>query len=702
MPATLISPISSPPGLQQQDMLKRHPTDVANSSHKRHRGMNEFDQSTASKNALSSIFKSTNNIPELLQPVSDIPTRGASFLHDTKITDLMKPFEPEPTLAHRASHGPLTNGVESRIQRQDFPEAQEFPKTQDFSKSSQEAKSSQDFYKNAQEFSKLQEFPKHILDFPRVELHRIPDFPKTSNVASKSTPVFPKNPPDYVTQELQEFLVTQDPIGFQKQEMNDFIASIPDVKPEIKLESLEDFSNRQIKTDPLEDFSSVNIKSEPLEEFSRTKSAQSISALLQEPLAPMPSLLQQFNQTSQSSQEFPPTPILPSEPPTQEPFVSTVDMGALSGSTIDSTLSTASIPILPVPVDEKKSEHHKSEKKKKEKKHKHKDKSKEKHKHKHKDKDKERHRDKDRKKAELGENIPTEPIKITIPKDKINLSSESLGSGEKLKSPPGKIKIKIAKERLKVAEAISAAPVPSLQGPLKIKIRTDAISRSSLTAGDSTHESRKRERSDCQENPTTSGPPTKKQQSVTNSGFVQQRSNERQNGRHYNSGSNNKVRGSGRGGRHFPPRLPYAQQLREGFYQRCEEPFPGAHGPRNPLLRPNHPAPNSQRGDPFFYPNYPPPPIYNPGGFMYDPGVFYQPYQQQQRFNLYPGNVIVTPDGTIDTSVPPPALPPNLRNARNKSGGFNPPVPKVESPPPLPDGPPPDASPPPPPPPPPE
>ncbi|XP_033207885.1 cyclin-T-like isoform X2 [Belonocnema kinseyi] len=543
MSATLISPFSSPSGLQQQDMVKRHPADAANSSHKRHRGLNELDQSASSKDVLSSIFKSTNSIPELLQPIADNPNRSASFLHDTKISELMKPFEPEPTLAYRASHGPLTNGVESRIPRQDFPEAQEFPKTQDFSKSSQ------DFFKNAQEFSKIQDFPKHMLQFPRVELHRIPDIPKSSSssVASKSTPVFPKNPPDYVTQELQEFLVTQDPIVFSKQELNDLTEPIPEVKNEIKSEPLEDFSHNKIKAEPLEDISRIKVKSEPLEEFSRTKSAQSISALLQEPLATMPSLLQQFTQPPKPTQEFPPTltPILPPEIATPEPFVSTVDMGALSGSTIDSTLSAVSIPILPIAVEEKKSEHHKSEKKKKEKKHKHKDKdkSKEKHKHKHKDKDKERHRDKERKKAEQGENVPTEPIKITIPKDKINLSSESLGSGEKLKSPPGKIKIKIAKERLKVAEAISASPIPPVQGPLKIKIRTDAISRTSTSTGDTTtHESRKRERSD--ENPTTSGPPTKKQQSVSNPGFVPQRSNERQNGRHYNSGSNNKEKHS--------------------------------------------------------------------------------------------------------------------------------------------------------------
>lgn len=700
--------------------------------------MTDFDQTTSAQDAISAVLNATNNIPGLLQPISEIPAR--SFMNDTKMPELIRPFEPESTLTHRTSLGPLTNGIDTRLSRQEFSEAQEFPKSQEFKvsqdfkpvqdfkvvpefkanlnqdfkatqelKATQDLKSSQDYnksdFKSIQEFKvkqefktthelpKVQDFPKNIFDFkdgmefPRatVQLQRLTDFPKVK--IEKNVPECSKNSSDFVKQELEEFLVTQDPV-------------FPTQEPQL------------FATEPISE-NKKKIKAEPLEEFSRTKSAQSISALLQEPLAPMPSLLQQFNQPPQQHpQEFPPTlsAILPSEQlVAQEPLVSTVDMGALSGSTIDSTLSTLStlsttnVPLPPIPpVEEKKSEHHKSEKKKKEKKHKHKDKekSKEKHKHKHKDKDKERHRDKDKKKIE-GENIPAEPIKITIPKDKINLGSESLGSVDKLKSPPGKIKIKIAKERIKVAETIPPSTIQPLQGPLKIKIRTDVISRGSTSTGDiTTHDTRKRERSDGHENPTTSGPPTKKQQQpVNNPAFVQQRSNERQNGRHYNSGSNNKVRGSGRGGRLFPPRPPYVnQQFRDGFYQRFEEPYQGVHGPRNPLHRPTHP--NSQR-DPFFFSNYPPPQIYNnPAGYIYDPAIYYQQYQQQQRFNLYPaGNVIVTPDGTIDTSIPPPALPPNLRNVNKSEIGA---ISKIESQPPLPDGPPPSSSPPPPPPPPPE
>ncbi|XP_043475830.1 cyclin-T-like isoform X2 [Leptopilina heterotoma] len=615
LPATLISPFSSPPGLQQQpqqqqqqqhDSLKRPQLEIANSSHKRHRGMNEFDQTTSAQDALSSVLNATNNIPGLLQPINELPSRS-SFMNDTKMPELLRPFEPESTLTHRASLGPLTNGIESRLSRQEFSEAQEFPKAQEFKvnqdfkpiidqvnfkatqdyKLNQELKVTQDFksaqdYKQLQDFKsvpdfkinqeykhevpKVHDFPKNIFDFkdgmefPRatVQLQRLTDYPKVKVEQPKTIPECSKNQSDFVKQELQEFLVTQDPIVFPKQEPQEFIEPIVESKKKIK--------------------------AEPLEEFSRTKSAQSISALLQEPLAPMPSLLQQFNQPPQHQQqiqEYPPilSAILPSEQSIQHetqqqqpqqqqqhqqppPLVSTVDMGALSGSTIDSTLSTLSttstVPIMPVVVEEKKSEHHKSEKKKKEKKHKHKDKekSKEKHKHKHKDKDKEKHRDKDRKKAE-GDNMTAEPIKITIPKDKINLTSESLGSVDKLKSPPGKIKIKIAKERIKVTQSIQQQPPqPATIQPLKIKIRTDAISRGE-------HDTRKRERSDGHEN-LQSGPPNKKQQQLllqqqqqqqqqqsVNPVLVQQqqqqqqqRSNERQNGRHYNSGSNNKEKHS--------------------------------------------------------------------------------------------------------------------------------------------------------------
>lgn len=424
-----------------------------------------------------------------------------------------------------------------------------------------------------------------------------------------------------------------------------------------------------------------------------------------------------------------------------EPVIaSTVDISAISGPVQTTTESILSVPTsttitVAPPAEEKRSEHHKSEKKKKKEKHKHKDKekSKEKHKHKHKDKDKEKHRDKDKEKGE--EAVSAVPIKITIPKDKLNLSTESTGSSggstvptDKNKSPQNtSIKIIIPKERLKGTDSVSSSPAHSVvQAPLKIKIRTDGISRSSgapsTTSSSSTivpaefaNENRKRDRSEMKESPT-SVPPSKKQSQVSSAGYGQHRPGERQNGRHYSSGSNNKVRGGGRGGRQYIGRGPLpagsaghysAPGQRDGYYQ--QETY-NSNNTRNPPHHPPHLS--SARGDPgysraghvnqsqpdsYFFANYPPPSIFNPAGYIYDPVMYYSQYQQQ--YPMYPaGNVIMTPDGAIDTSVPPPSLPPNIRHNQSMI-----PVPSArqepKTPPPLPSGPPPSSSPPPPPPP---
>ncbi|XP_066593168.1 cyclin-T-like isoform X5 [Prorops nasuta] len=312
------------------------------------------------------------------------------------------------------------------------------------------------------------------------------------------------------------------------------------------------------------------------EYLSSMKSAQSISALLQEPLPPMPSLLQGMQQLNQVAQPQPQQREVSSSEQrmtvdsqcilessvSETSIASTVDISALSGPTSSSTQDSSSLS-LPSNVaqvatqEEKKSshEHHKSEKKKKEKKHKHKgkDKSKDKHKHKHREKDKDKNReDKEKDKDKSDESSLAVPIKITIPKDKLNLGTESSSlpgalMHEKNKSPPHGsgtgLKIKIPKERLKGSEN-TGAPVaqPVVQAPLKIKIRTDAISRSGapMLASVDGMESRKRER--VESNSSSAGgtvPPIKKPQMS----FVQQqqhRPGERQNGRHYSSGSNNK------------------------------------------------------------------------------------------------------------------------------------------------------------------
>lgn len=552
-----------------------------------------------------------------------------------------------------------------------------------------------------------------------------------------------------------------------------------------------------------------------VEYTSPMKSAQSISALLQEPLAPMPSLLQQHNQASlaqqvhqeqlQQSQQQSlhhslmghQLPVmtqclsLPTASDNVPPMsiASTVDISALScvpltqqtnNNAMEPASSIAMLMTVP-PTEEKRSEHHKSEKKKKEKKHKHKDKekSKEKHKHKHKDKDKERHREK--KDKEKSEEAPTAaPIKITIPKDKLNLSTESsptviaasAGASDKNISPQSTVlKIKIPKERLKGADNVpgsSPAQPPVVQGPLKIKIRTDVISRSStapmpssmpsssslMSANGSSGTAHYAPSSELFANETASrkrvemigdssgGPLAKKTLMMPATGYGQgHRPGERQNGRHYNTGSSNKVRGRGGrqhyGGRGPPPHHATAAGQRGsagGHYQR--DGYGNGRGGRNHHQVPYHPQhPPAMRGDiggyvrgpgrvdqaaePYFYANYPTSMFNASAGCIYDPVYqqqFYQQQFQQQGYAMYPaGNgLMITPDGAVNTSMPPPLtsssslLPnhpyPNMMPHQTVASVRQedlqslpqPPLAPPPSPPPLPNGPPPPPPPPPP------
>ncbi|XP_072761220.1 uncharacterized protein [Anoplolepis gracilipes] len=402
-----------------------------------------------------------------------------------------------------------------------------------------------------------------------------------------------------------------------------------DIKQEFDKEDhtkRELFEFLYVKKEPGHKPSELSLPShlQPKPEYSSPiKSAQSISALLQEPLAPMPSLLQGLQQISQipsqqvhqeqlqqhqqqsvhhllTDHQLPVTTSCLSIPTVSDnftPIASTVDISVLSDSVpmmlpnsnnniTEPATSTASGSVHPavtiVPsTEEKRSEHHKSEKKKKKEKHKHKDKekSKEKHKHKHKDKDKERHREK----KERSEETPAAaPIKITIPKDKLNLSTETsstmLSAGpssseNKNISPQSTgLKIKIPKERLKGTDNVpnSPAQLPVVQGSLKIKIRTDGISRSSapppssssssstngssssaqFSSESSTNESKRTRFVEMTGNNSMipgSSPllPAAKKQMVmipATSYGQSHRPGERQNGRHYNSGSSNKER----------------------------------------------------------------------------------------------------------------------------------------------------------------
>ncbi|XP_053980146.1 cyclin-T isoform X1 [Hylaeus volcanicus] len=663
----LVSPFASPPGLQPQETMpvKRSASDVSTTSHKRHRTGSASENAQPIKvkiedtSSLEAV-KMLGRVPELIQPIRDNPSsngRATQIANDMKPPELIKPFDSEPTMSRfvaqqqiSSNQQGLTNGMDTSI----------------------------------------------------------------------------------VKQEPQDFQIKKEAYKTE------------DARAQKKLE------HQQIKGEYL----------------SPMKSAQSISALLQEPLATMPSLLQgmqpfsqvttqqshqeQFQQQHQQQQQSISHPILLSDhqipvqnqclslPTVSEPaLASTVDISALcvsmlSGPDLIVSVPTSTTVTVPAPAEEKRSEHHKSEKKKKKEKHKHKDKekTKDKHKHKHKDKDKEKHREKDKEKGD--ETVLAVPIKITIPKDKLNLSTESTTGTTGHMPPPDKnkspqntsIKIIIPKERLKGTDSVTNSPAQSVvQAPLKIKIRTDGISRSSgasSTTNSSSsivpefvNDSRKRERAETKENPTTSVPPTKKQSQMS-AGYGQHRLGERQNGRHYSSGSNNKVRGGGRGGRQYIGRGPPpsgsavhygAPSQRDGYYQQDTY---NSNIPRNP----HHPHPNSARSepgysraahvaqsqpDPYFFSNYPPPSMYNPVGYIYDPVMYYSQYQQQ--YPMYPtGNVIMTPDGAIDTSVPPPTLPPNMRQSQ-------PVIPvatarqESKTPPPLPSGPPPSSSPPPPPPP---
>lgn len=566
--------------------------------------------------------------------------------------------------------------------------------------------------------------------------------------------------------------------------------------------NLLSFKDTLLKEEP-------RIKTEPIvkqDSYSPLKSAQSISALLQEPLAPMPSLLQNYDLQQQSQQieeDVDKEPVLPSTVDMSElatPIQCTIDIPVITTSattTITPAISTttsataAGVASTLTNADDKKSDHNKCEKKKKEKKHKkEKEKSKDKsHKHKHKEKDKEKHRreksDREKDKTDEGSNNGTSasstalsavPIKITIPKDKLNLSTDTINMSA-LSTQSSGLKIKIPKERLKVSD-VSAQQLQSQQllyqqmqqqslagsqAPLKLKIRTDALSRSSSNNNNSsTGElqaaagqqlqfegntvSRKRERSsDGMDNLTIQGaPPSKKpplqqpsqkpQQQQQQHQQQQQRPNERQNGRHgsYNnmSSTNNKVRGVGRGlGRILPP-YPYPPQYGlvqhnnmrggepgyRGYLHQRQSPPPFLRHPRPPIPPHHHPY--------FMTGNFHPPPgviqqqqqrpstVFGPGvGYtpnVYDSATYhYQLQQQQQYAPMYPmsaGFVISPNDGNVDMSLPPPST--HILTGQSQIHGqirekFVQETGEKQSqvPPPLPNGPPPSSSPPPPPPP---
>ncbi|XP_063217677.1 cyclin-T isoform X1 [Bacillus rossius redtenbacheri] len=162
-----------------------------------------------------------------------------------------------------------------------------------------------------------------------------------------------------------------------------------------------------------------------------------------------------------------------------------VDLNASLESVIDVTSITEPLPTLPL-VDEsalgatqvgsaspsKKSSdhHHRSDKKKKKEKHKHKEKDKSRDKDDKDRKHKHKHKDKDRNKTDRSVDVmpAAEPIKITIPKDKLVNMTPTL---EQNSSGSSGIKLKIQKERLKdLPQTTSNMSHSTSSGGLKIKI----------------------------------------------------------------------------------------------------------------------------------------------------------------------------------------------------------------------------------------
>ncbi|XP_033230451.1 uncharacterized protein LOC117181658 isoform X2 [Belonocnema kinseyi] len=100
---------------------------------------------------------------------------------------------------------------------------------------------------------------------------------------------------------------------------------------------------------------------------------------------------------------------------------------------------------------------------------------------KQKKKEKERKKEKRRNESNDNENIHNEmqahlmPIKISIPKEKLNLNIDlPIVSGSKSKSPEkGSLKIRICKNRISTCDTDNSLPVRTVQTPLKLKILMD-------------------------------------------------------------------------------------------------------------------------------------------------------------------------------------------------------------------------------------
>lgn len=209
---------------------------------------------------------------------------------------------------------------------------------------------------------------------------------------------------------------------------------------------------------------------------------------------------EKVNIQSSIAKELKPPDLIPpfstsnnSNTPLSQPIMNGIETNP---SIISSLLKEApSIPHLPTVVattsaapEVKEREHHKEHKKNKKEKHKHKDKEKSREekekKKKHKDKDREKHKYKLEKHEVESTEVPAQPIKITIFKDKVIENPQN-------SQPSMGVKLKIPKERLKTEGSSEPSIIGSGSG-LKIKIPKEVIS--SHSSSDSSSSSKKRER----------------------------------------------------------------------------------------------------------------------------------------------------------------------------------------------------------------
>lgn len=275
--------------------------------------------------------------------------------------------------------------------------------------------------------------------------------------------------------------------------------------------------------------------------------------------------------------------------------------------------------------EKEKSHHHKEHKKKNKEKHKHKDKDRSKEekekKKKHKDKDREKHKNKEKQKRLEEEPPITQPIKITIQKDKIQPVENH--------SPGPSLKIKIPKDRVKT-ENIADPPTS-----FKIKIPKEYINSS---------ESKKRER----EKTSPCDAPPAKSSRTANSKYGGEA---KQNGRHShskvsNSYNNIPVQSNVRSPSYNNKNVNMLQPM----YQAQTAPPPNYYyyagmqvPPPNVTITPNLNVPPP----PYMYQHY------------YRHGYMYQPAHEMYPHPIAAGNSNVPPPLPCDAppDVPPPPPP---------------------------------------------